>query len=793
MSTHFSLTSKALPAETLVLAFKGYEALSTPYSFEVYLLVPTQSEVELEDVIGDQVTFHLNDDVGHVVNGVIAACERLAESSAHDLFRATITPKLWYLSLARHSRIFTNESVKQVIEKVLKVNSFSSSDYELRLKSAYDPHEHICQYRESDLDFISRWMEREGIYYFFEQGDSAEKLIITDDKSSHEPKPSKPVRYYAQLGETLSVTTAGESLDTFLSKRTTLPTKVALKDYDYLKPKLDVSGSAKVSQSGQGEVHVYGEGFTTPDDGKRLAKIRAEELLAREEVYKGEGRVYQLAPGYTFTLDEHPRATFNTSYLTIARFAPFRRAPRRGRRLRHKLLDLERLDPYHVRVEAIPAKTQFRADRVTTWPRIYGTEEAVIDAEDGVVYAEIDPHGRYKVKIFFDESDLDDGKASMWVRMLQPHGGDIEGIHFPLRKGTEVHLVFLGGDPDRPVIAGVAHNAINPSAVTKSNNTRNVLQTGGKNRLEMEDQEGSQWVHMKTEPKGTFLFMGAVSGGSDGGKDFNVNEHPKDGEYNLNATTEGTGLVKTGHQLDILTENGNMTIKVEGGGTFLHDVTGTVTEEFHQTVTQTYGAHHEIKVEGGGRKEEITGDYEQEISAKYEQTIKGGNVQKITGGEGWVQEVVSPKWETTVNGPWELLATSVGWRTTAKIDFYAAGNIEFTGKDVNTTRTGNHKEFTLGTSQELSIGSFTDIKIGNVNEVQIAVVIDLKLAAAIEMTMGCYLEAKPAVDLGAKGAKLHKVGEKLESVAAHIQKASAAVLINAPVGIYKYGVMLWGP
>ena len=67
-------------------------------------------------------------------------------------------------------------------------------------------------------------------------------------------------------------------------------------------------------------------------------------------------------------------------------------------------------------------------------------------------YAQIDSHGRYRIKFLFDESDLSGGKASTWVRMLQPHGGGIEGFHFPLRAGVEVMCAFEGGDPDRPAI-----------------------------------------------------------------------------------------------------------------------------------------------------------------------------------------------------------------------------------------------------------------------------------------------------------------------------------------------------
>jgi len=650
-------------------------------------------------------------------------------------------------------------------------------------------------------------MEREGLYYFFEQGDGQEKLVITDDLSTHKSLRDAPLRYIAQLGGQLSAIASSESLDTFVCRRTTLPTKVALKDYDYLKPKLDVSGTAPVSQTGQGEIHVYGEGFTSPSEGKRLAKLRAEELLAKQMIYTGEGRAHKLSAGYTFTLSEHPRSTFNTDYLvTTIEHVGNQSSESSGF---ERVANVGRKDVYHVSVTAIPADVQYRAPRVTPVPRIYGTEEAVIDAEDGVTYAEIDAHGRYKVKIFFDESDLEDGNASMWVRMLQPHGGDIEGFHFPLRKGTEVHLVFLGGDPDRPVIAGVAHNAINPSAVGQKNNTKNVVQTGGKNRIEMEDQEGSQWMHMKTEPKKTYFFMGAVGGGAGKGGDGEGGnaEHPHEDEYNWHMATDGTGRAKTETDMEIITEHGPMRILVEGGGNFIHTVTGTVKETFEKTVEQTYGQKHTIKVESQGREEEIKGGLKQEIKGGSLRTIEGDSHQnvekggyKLEVGGGWGYNITaSPQWVTFIEGPWHHTSkdsdlTFEGLLTikSAKdMKIISEGILETEGVDVKTTRKGNHQEMTVGTSQELKIGSFTDIQIGNCNEVKLAVIVDLKLAAAVEVNLGVVLDVKGAVELSEHSAKLKNFNTKLEHGTIKLAKATGAFIRDAAIEIGKANMFMY--
>jgi type VI secretion system secreted protein VgrG len=225
-------------------------------------------------------------------------------------------------------------------------------------------------------------------------------------------------------------------------------------------------------------------------------------------------------------------------------------------------------------------------------PRIYGVEEAVICGAATSPYAQIDAHGRYKVKLYFDEGDLVDGKASTWVRMIQPHGGNPEGHHFPLRKGTEVLLVFLGGDPDRPVIAGAAHNSNKPAVVTESNHTLNVIHTGSDNRIEMEDTQGAQYIDISTPPENTQVHLGATHG-----------PHT----HNWVVTTDGTGLLHTGGNHDV-TVGGDMTEDVVGDLTIrgttrevtlsVEDMTDEHTDPWGQRRigASAIGANHQIRL-----------------------------------------------------------------------------------------------------------------------------------------------------------------------------------------------------
>src|SRR5262245_58000453 len=161
----------------------------------------------------------------------------------------------------------------------------------------------------------------------------------------------------------------------------------------------------------------------------------------------------------------------------------------------------------------------------------------------------------------FDESGLPDGGASARIRMMQPHAGNPEGFHFPLRKGTEVQVVFVRGDPDQPIIAGAIPNAATPSPVTRANQTQNVVQTGGRNRVEIEDEHGSEYIDISSPPEKTFMHLGA---------------HAGLGSHNYVVSTSGDQSMHTGGKRDIRV-----------GGNQTETVGGNVTENYHSTQTTT--------------------------------------------------------------------------------------------------------------------------------------------------------------------------------------------------------------
>ncbi|WP_232379642.1 type VI secretion system Vgr family protein [Polyangium fumosum] len=772
-----TISSSVLPDTTRVVAFRGVEAISRTYEFEIFLSLEGEEGdgLDLGDAIGAkaQLVIDRADDKlpPFVFAGILASVELLHAVEGRSLVRAVLVPRLWLLGLSKHSRIYTKKKLPEVIESILEDNGLSGDDYELRLGS-YETEEHICQYRESDLDFISRWMEREGIFYYFIHNEDGEKLVISDGASYEDDIIGKPVRYFPQTGQDRS---AGASFRAFTSRHRTLPSLVKLKDYDYARPNLTIAGSAQVASNGAGEVSLYGERFFSAAAGERLAKLRAEEMLAREVVYQARGTRSHLRAGHVFEIEEHPRAALNARYLAVE-------ARHHGNQAAsgsafQQLLDLDHDEVYFVEVEAIPEGTQFRPEARTQWPRIYGYENGTVDGPADSEYAQIDDQGRYSVKFKFDETNLKDGKASTFVRMMQPHGGGVEGFHFPLRRNTEVVFSFLGGDPDRPVISGVVPNAHTPSPVTSGNHTKNIIQTGGRNRLELEDKSGQQRITMSTPHTNSYVRMGSPNDGHtmiihtdaatllDAGGDWNIEVGYHDGGPVGNKTEKVKGSVTETFE-DVKTET----------------VTKLVTENYNDRQVITVAKGQDLSITAGGQKIGIGGGMGVAVDGGVSFNVGAGTGLAAPGNSDFNVGVTGGNFKATTNQNIDMKATagtqsyvSTGKATLKSsdgdVDIFAKGNINVTteGKytgSVSGDKTTNilgtsfkivgsdKREITYGTGITFNANANANFTLAAEFNLKVGVFIDVKCSADFTFATGIKAEFSSVIDLRATPMKV---------------------------------------
>ncbi len=465
----FLFVSKALADDAFdVVSFSGTEALSQPYQFIVDLS-SEEPDIDLSAVLRSPATLTMQrGDEGTPVHGVLAAFEQLHQANRRTFYRAVLVPRLWYLGMDRNSRVFLNKKVPEVIEEVLKgLGLASGQDYDISLtRTTYNAREYICQHQETSLAFLSRWMEREGIYYYFEQTDDGEKLIVTDSGTRHGRMPGKSSLAYSPASGL--VTGQEECVVGLVCRQQVLPSKVVLRDYNYLTPSVDVKGEDDVDSKGRGEVYLFGEDFQDTSQGNDLAQVRAEEYLCRQAVWHGEATAPSMSPGCLFDLKKHYRDDFNQSYLITE-------VEHRGSQAGTLLAGLPGghnsaavpESGYSNRFSCIPSGVQFRPERTTPRPVVRGSQTAiVVGPSSEQVYT--DEHGRVKVQFHWDRKGKKDENSSFWIRVSQLWAGAGWGaMHIP-HIGQEVIVGFIEGDPDRPIVMGRVYNQENIPPLNKA-------------------------------------------------------------------------------------------------------------------------------------------------------------------------------------------------------------------------------------------------------------------------------------------------------------------------------------
>jgi type VI secretion system secreted protein VgrG len=664
----FALECKAVSDRIRVRAFYGDEALGRTFDYQIFFTIAGDEALELapEGVVGATAVLTIGDKAR--VEGRVAEIE-LLDLPHEASYRLRLVPDLWFLRHSLHSRVFVDKTFPEILELVLKAAAVAANSYELRLTGTYPKREHVCQYQESDLDFIQRWLEREGIHYFFDHGAAGSKLCFVDSPSAHSELRATPVAYHPFGSTDASSTDAFTSFRKVTSAR---PKHVTTSDYNYLTPATVIAETEAIAPELTASVTQWAENELDSAGAKAASRVRAERDKCEKARYLARGAALSIHAGFTFTLDRHPLAELNRSYLAVRARIAGQMVDQTGRGFAHEhpelnaqLGNLHRRDDSSpstrdvqcVEVEAIAADVPFRLARTTPWPRANGLELARVDGPIDDDYAQLDEHGRYLVRLMMDENDSPSGKASTRVRQLQPHAGAPEGCHFPLRKGTEVLIAFVGGDPDRPVIAGAMPNAHDPSPVTSANHTQNVLVTGGLSRFEMEDQDGSQYVDVSTPPQNTFFHFGA---------------HAGLGDHNIVMSTDGDGLVRTG---------GNRDVTI--GGDQNEDVQQNLTEDYHANqTTHVAGAFSETIDAGStqtihaGLTQSITGGLQQTIDGGETRTVSGGVTETITGSR--TQTITGSSAETVSAAQTQTISGAATITTSAKYTVKAAGGINLT-------------------------------------------------------------------------------------------------------------------
>ncbi len=480
-----------------VFRISGREAISELFRFEV-LAVADSCDIEIDRLAGKQATLTIGR-LGQTrrIHGIVAEIElQDITPQGQFVYRATLVPRLQRLAMSRQNQVHgttTPVSVRDVLGHELTAGPLKGvpasavtgrlglDDFELRLTHEYPKREYIVQHEETDLAFISRLCEHYGIFYFFTH-DAGRDIVVFGDSRVAFPAAGGPGAVAFRSASGLSNATDA-AVFRFTGRSAMVPSTVCMRDYNYRLPNLTLDADETVDPHGHGVVVDYGSHFRTPQEGRDLARVRAQELAGRKRVFQGASDSVHMAAGTVFDLSDHFCDRYDGSYLltwveheatqALPGIAGFR--------------DAEHVTGYRNRFECLPKSVEFRPARTTPKPRMAGLTNAVVDAAGSGQRAEIDASGRYKIRQYFDQRGEADGQSSHSMRKAEPYGGANTGMHFPLLKGTEVILACVNGDPDRPVIVGAMQNEAHPSIVNAHSNTRNRIRTTSGTLFEIDD------------------------------------------------------------------------------------------------------------------------------------------------------------------------------------------------------------------------------------------------------------------------------------------------------------------
>lgn len=464
------------------------ERIGAPFTLDV-VVVSTEG-LDPSALVGSPVHVELMVDgrAGRRMHGCVESVRaRVDPNVDHTLYEVRVVPALALLGLTRTQEVYIDTSLPDLLrQKLVGLGMKERRDFELRLGRDYPKREFIVQMDESDLSLALRLCEHVGVSLYFHHRRSRSVAIFTDHREGFTTL-DEPVPFDAHA-ERVGVRSLVQEVKA-------IPSLVAVSDYNYELPELDLLSIANLSGVLGGFVE-YGSNHMSPDEGAWLARIRAEEVIAGEEVFEGVANDVTMSAGHTVRFVGHPRLGDATFLLTEVEHRIDARDPgsHRGTRLLEGgPLGVEEGPLVHVcRFRAILAERPFRPARVTRRPRVAGLLSGIIErppgftADDGG-QAFIDDRGRYLVRMLFDSSRPGERKASLPVRMIQPHAGPNYGMHFPLRPGAEVMIAFEHGDPDRPVIVGSIPNTITPTPVTGPIANLHRIRTWSGVQIEIDD------------------------------------------------------------------------------------------------------------------------------------------------------------------------------------------------------------------------------------------------------------------------------------------------------------------
>ncbi len=720
----------------------GIEALSSLFEFDV-TFHSKQSGLSAKAMLGKDITLKIETEGGKGVRHFSGICTRFGgggREGEHLLYTAKLRPWLWLASRRSDCKIFQFKKVPDIISEVLGKYGFALT---VKLKKSYREWDYCVQYQESDLNFVMRLMEHEGIYFYFEHAEGSHTLILADDMSCHAPLPGKANIKYLGL-DAVAVATE-EHFNSWQVLEEVNSGEYITDDYDFEKPRGDLKTKRKNPMGHSHDAwerYMWPGGYVDYGDGENYSGVRLESLEAEHERTQGQTTVRTMAPGYLFNLERCPRADQNREYLSVAATYFFR--------------DNARMSAggggsgdsdWHILVTAQPSSIPYRPQQLTPKPLTSGPQTAVVVGPAGEeIYT--DKYGRVKVQFFWDRYGNKDENSSCWIRVSHPWAGEKWGfVHIPRMK-QEVIVDFIGGDPDHPVITGCVYNADQmppyglPDNKTASGIKSRSTKGGGAadfNEIRMEDSKGKEQLYAHAQRNLDVVVE------ADESRVVGHDRRTRIGHDDDRFVAHDDRHVVNNNQSHQITANQDTTVGVNQTVTVGASQSVTVGASRGLTVgaamSESIGANHSLDV--GSR---------QAISVGGAQTVQVGANLSLTVGGG--RSTLVSKDDSTVcaaKASYSAINYSViAGKTYSETCFTRKALVMGTDE---TTITLKQTE-TVGAARDVKVGGKDSLTVGGLKSVDVGAAYTVKAGAAVDVTAGLAMTLKSGavVSISATGA-----------------------------------------
>lgn len=684
-ATRIAILSTPLGGDTLVFhSLSISEELGRLFSLDIEA-GSERGDLEADDLLGKAVSVEMKCPRGGVryFHGFVSRFSRIPRpGTRYFAYRLSAVPWLWFLTLHSDCRIFQNKTLQDILRDVFGRRGFS--DFKFQLSGDYTPWDYCVQYRETDFNFVSRLLEQEGVYYYFEHEEDKHTAVFADSPSAHQTFPK-----YEKL--TFSAITSihehdQEHVYDWVAESRHHTGKYQHTDYYFATPSADL----KTPESNPGNfAHSDFEIFDFPgeydqrSDGEQWARIRMEELRADRETFQGGGDVTGLATGRKFTLSQGPSPADVGEYLVIASSIQLQS------NIYESGTSRDMGESYHCTFTAIKAADQFRPARLTPKPVIQGVQTAVVTGPKGEeIYT--DKYGRIKVQFHWDREGKHDENTTCWIRVATTWAGqNWGGISIP-RIGQEVVVAFLEGDPDQPLVVGSVYNAKQmppynlPNSKVVSGLKSKTHKGSGYNEMSMDDTAGKEKITVHGQ-----YDMGTTVEHDDTQTVHHDRTKTIDNDETTHVKHDRTETVDHDEKITIgnnRTEQVGVDESITVGSNRTRNVGANETITVALMRTHTVGVNEAITV---GAAQEITVGAAQAITVGAAQTISVGLNQENTIGANRQSSVgknddLSVGKALTINAGNQISITTGKASIVMKKD----GTIEITGKNITIKGSG---------------------------------------------------------------------------------------------------------